>query len=94
MSHVGASLLVVFSASLMVGTPRAVEGAIELMEEVVPCGHDCKREVASRTRYHVVHCIPWGSTRNGASEVAPTILVLATIYIRQQHTGSHGMRAY
>ena len=53
-SHVGPSLLVVLSTSLVVGTPRAVEGAIEVMEEVVSCGHDCKREVASRTRYHVV----------------------------------------
>ena len=52
-SHVGASLLVL-SASLVVDTPRAVGGAIEVMEGVVSCGHGCKREVASRTRYHVV----------------------------------------
>jgi hypothetical protein len=35
-----------------------------------------------------------GSTRNGASEEAPTILILATIYTSQQHAGSPGMRAY
>ena len=43
-SHVGASLTEVFSASLVAGTPRAVEGAIKVMEEVASCGHDCKRE--------------------------------------------------
>ena len=35
-----------------------------------------------------------GLDEERGSEAAPTILVLATIYTRQQHTGSHGMRAY